>query len=293
MELVAYNVDPKRFDDEGRIAIMPIGDIQWAGPRGSTSLGLLRRRIEVGLEHRAYFMGFGDYIDFMSPSNRQARKGAGFYDTTEQVIEDAAMRLAEEIFELALKPTVGHWLGLLEGHHFTQFESGGTTDSWLAEKLKTVHLGTTAYVGLKFKANSDHRMVNIWGTHGCGGGTLASAPVQKLERVAPSWHADIMIMGHMTKKSKGEIDRVYPQWGRRHHFLVHRTTHLVGAGGFSKGYMERSRNGGVPRGSYVESGMMRPTVLGNPLIFIKPHFVDKTKQGERIRYWSPEIEVLS
>lgn len=293
MELVAYNVDPKRADKDGRVALMPLGDIQWSGPQGSTDLDLLRRRIDEGLKHKAYFLGFGDYIDFMSPSNRKARKGAGFYDTTEQVIEDAATELTQQIFDLALKPTIGHWLGLLEGHHYTQFDSGGTTDSWLAEKLKTVHLGTTAYVGLRFKTGYGWRTVNVWGTHGCGGGMSASAPVQKLERVAPAWEADVMIVGHMTKKSKGEIDRVYPQWGRKKHFLGTRTTHLVGAGGFSKGYIEGSRAGGVPRGSYVEQGMMRPTVLGNPLLFITPKFVDKTKDNERIRYWAPTVEVLS
>jgi hypothetical protein len=69
--------------------------------------------------------------------------------------------------------------------------------------------------------------------------------------------------------------------------------HLVGAGGFSKGYMERTQNGKVPRGSYVEAGMMRPVVLGNPLVFITPNIYDKVKEGERVRYWSPQIEVLS
>jgi hypothetical protein len=293
VELVAYNADPKRFDREGRVYVMPIGDIQWAGPKGSTDLDLLHRRIDEGLKRNAYFMGFGDYIDFMSPSNRKARRGAGFYDTTEQVIEDAAMELTERIYDLALKPTVGRWFGLLEGHHYTQFDAGGTTDSWLAEKLKTVHLGTTAYVGLRFKTAYGNRTVNIWGTHGCGGGGRCTAAVSKLEGIAAAWDADLMMMGHATKKGAGEIDRMYPQWGRRRHFLAARTTHLVGTGGFSKGYIEHSRNGGVPRGSYVEQGMMRPTVLGNPLIFIKPHFVDKTKDGERIRYWAPEIEVLS
>jgi hypothetical protein len=295
MELIQYKVDASKLNGKP-IAIMPIGDIQWAGPKGSTSLDLLRRRIDVGLKHDAWFLGMGDYIDFMSPSNRKARKGAGFYDTTEMVIDDKAMELTQEIFEKALKPTVGRWYGLLEGHHFTQLEDGTTTDQHLARWLKTAFLGTTVGIGLKvenFQGSSASCNVDIWATHGCGGGTTAAAPVNKLEKVSPSWHVDLMVMGHMTKKAHAEIDRVEYYWGKKQHFLRHRTMHLVGAGGFSKGYMERTQNGKVPRGSYVEAGMMRPVVLGNPLVFITPNIYDKVKEGERVRYWSPQIEVLS
>ena len=106
---------------------MPVGDIQWTGLKGETVVSMLRRHIEWGVEHGAYFLGMGDMIDFASPSNRQALRAAALYDNAQQVIDDAARNLVHELYETVLKPSKGRWLGLLEGHHFTQFRDGTTS----------------------------------------------------------------------------------------------------------------------------------------------------------------------
>ena len=50
-----------------------------------------------------------------------------------------------KIIDKFLKPTVGRWIGAVEGHHF--FEGGGaTTDQFLCDWLKTTFLGTAAYI---------------------------------------------------------------------------------------------------------------------------------------------------
>lgn len=108
MELVTHTFPLKHSKP---VTIIPIGDIQWAGERGSTALGLLQRTIERGLEEDAWFVGMGDYIDFLSPSNRQRLASAALYDTAMDVVDSKAMELTEEIYEKALKPTKGRWLG--------------------------------------------------------------------------------------------------------------------------------------------------------------------------------------
>ena len=131
-------------------------------------------------------------------------------------------------------------------------------------------------------------MVILWLHHGTGSGQRASYPATKLEGIAAYWEADIFIMGHTTKLAVVPINRVYPVWQGVPH-LAHRKKLLIGAGGFSKGYIESLKQGHVPMGTYVEKGMMNPSSLGCPLITIVPHFRDETIRGTRQRVWEPLI----
>src|SRR5688572_14554853 len=112
---------------------------------------MLKRAIEWGVEKGAWFIGMGDYVDAFSPSNRQRIRSAALYDTAQSMIDQKAESLVTELYEEALKPSKGRWLGLLEGHHYHQFSAGMTTDMLLADMLGTKHLGTAAYVRMVFK----------------------------------------------------------------------------------------------------------------------------------------------
>jgi len=250
--------------DTGRaksIVVAPIGDFQWSGANGSTAQDHLKRHIDRCLALDAWFLGMGDYIDFMSPSNRARQKAAGLYDTAEDVLEDAAGSLVNEVFERFLTPTVGRWIGLLEGHHFFEF-GGRTSDMLLAEKLKTKHLGSSCFAHLKPCG------VTLWAHHGQGGGMLPSAPLNKLYHVAAGLEgADVYLMGHTTKASAVRLSRPQPTWGKTSD-LVHRDIFLVNTGGFSKSSVVGHRRGNIPRGDYAEQGMMTPSPLRSPLVLI-------------------------
>jgi len=255
MQLVQMEVKSKR------VVVCPIGDIQWSGSSGSTAQDHLRRHIDRCLDMDAWFIGMGDYIDFASPSNRARIKSANLYDTAEEVLEQAAGGLVNDVFETFLKPTVGRWIGLLEGHHFFEF-GGRTSDMLLAEKLKTQPLGTSCYV------NIQPCDVTIWAHHGLGGGMLPSAPLNKLYHVAAGLvGADVYMMGHTTKASHTRLSRPYPVWKPRPKF-IHRDIHLVNTGGFSKSNIVGHRRGGIVRGDYAEQGMMTPSPLTAPIVYI-------------------------
>src|SRR4030095_12353890 len=143
MELISFPI-PKKTQ---RLVIAPIGDIQWSGHKGPTAKDSLKRHLDRAMEMQSYFIGMGDYIDFVSPSNRKKLKAAGLYDVAEAVLEEKAMELMTQVYEEFLKPTTGRWLGLVEGHHFYE-GPGWTTDEKLAELLKTTFLGTSAYVNI-------------------------------------------------------------------------------------------------------------------------------------------------
>lgn len=256
MELVKVNT---RYQ---RVVVAPFGDAQWSGANGPTAQDHIKRHIEHCMKLDAWFIGLGDYIDFLSPSNRQRLAAAALYDTASDVINEKAHELTEEVYEKLLKPTTGRWLGLLEGHHYYQGD-GETSDQWLAQMLKTRFLGTSAYVKL------EPSNVVIWAHHGMGGGVLPAAPLNKLYHTSSGLHgADIYLMGHCTKLCVSRLSRPTPNWDKVEPDLTHNDIFLVSTGGFSKSNVVRHKVGRIPRGDYAEKGMMTPSPLAAPIIYI-------------------------
>lgn len=295
MELVTFEV-PYKQSDKHPIVIAPLGDIQWAGTRGPTAKDTLREYLDRTRELDAYYLGMGDYTDFLSPSNRQRLRAAALYDTAEDVIDDKALDLALELYQDFLKPTKGRWLGMLHGHHYATLRTGETTDQRLCGLLNTRFLGTSAFIRLQFQQHNALQNVIIWAHHGCGGGTTAGAPLNKLQHAALGFDADIYVMGHTTKQPAVPLNRIKPRWnGKGSPDLVHRKVLLVNSGGFSKGYVEGAKQGRVPMGGYVEQRMLNPASLGAPVIRIQPYTKDTgdhtTPANPRRREWAPRISV--
>ena len=296
MQLVSYSMPWKPM------VLMPVGDIQWFGDQREVALEKLKKHILWGVQQGAWFLGMGDYIDAFSPSNRQRLKSAGLYDNANRVVERAAVKLVDELYDQALKPSKGRWLGLLAGHHFAELRDGTTTDQYLARKLGTQFLGDCAYVRLLFTKGggagpkSAHTgSVTVWCHHGEGAGMSAAAPIQRLEKLPASWDADIFLMGHQSKIAAVPMDRCFPVWphqqGMHEPKLYYKTVLLCGTGSFMKGYVEGRQEGLTPRGTYVEKGMMRPVSLGAPVITITPRDKDTEKdaRGKRSKVWLPDI----
>jgi hypothetical protein len=289
MELVSHTIGVKSRS-KSQILVMPVGDIQWAGMPQEIALGMLKRHIKWGVEQGAYFIGMGDYIDTFSPSNRARLTSAGLYDTAMKVTDKMTKDLVDEIYDEALAPSKGRWLGLLEGHHFNEFRDGTTTDQYLSQKLDAKFLGTSAYVRLSFHNGTKRGATLIWCHHGVGGGGTMGGSLNKLENLAKSWEADIYLLGHDTKKVGAPIDYVkpiFPNNGAPPR-LVHRTRIIARTGGFLKGYIPGNKHGQVPRGNYVEQAMLNPVALGGVLVKITPAWLD-TPEGSTV--WHPDYKV--
>jgi|TARA_R110002012_G_scaffold183899_8_gene350436 hypothetical protein len=266
---------------KGPITIAPIGDLQLGS--SSASKDHFKRHLDFVLKQpNPLFVGMGDSVDVASPSNRQKLRSAALYDSVEEALVDAAERQIEEVKKL-LEPTKGMWAGMLEGHHFFEFQDGSTTDTRLCEWLGTPFLGTSAFIQARISSSDVYEVDNsrvttctIFCHHGEGSGTRVSAPINKLEGLISAFSADVYLIGHMSKKVAAPVDQLYAKRGGK---LGHRTLLLVGTGGFSQGYQEGSKSlAGNPRGSYVEKGMMKPVALGAPIIsadYIRGHREDK------------------
>ena len=180
------------------------------------------------------------------------------------------------------------------------FAPGGNTDIKLCEMLDAPYLGdphdpdiNMAVVRVEFRNETQYNSINVWAWHGKGYGQKMAYPSYKLETIANYWEGiDIFLMGHFTKKSHASFDRPYPvlNGGPAAHepFLQHRTIHLVGTGGWSKGYVE-----GTPakpaHTTYVEKAGLSPVALGQPIVRIAPKRRTSTRTG--LRTWDPGITV--
>jgi hypothetical protein len=245
---------------------MPVGDLQWGSP--GVDLKRIKDHLRKGLDLGALFIGTGDYTDFLSPSNRRYMKNAGLYDTATELIERWHREQLEEIKDI-LAPTRGMWLGLHEGHHYYEYGDGTTCDTVLAEYLGAPFLGTCAVTRLTFRDAYDHSVqCLIWSHHGQGGG---SDPVAKLMNVAPGFpQVDIFIAGHNTQVDARPKDTIWFYGNQGNLRMRSKTQMFVAAGGFMQGYTQGSRIAGRASGSYVERGMMRPTAIGAPIIYVSP-----------------------
>lgn len=245
---------------------MPLGDIQLGSP--GCDLVQLKRHIKWGVEHNVFWLGMGDYTDFLSPSNRRYMKNAGLYDTANQLIEEWHRKHLDELKDI-LAPTRGMWLGLHQGHHYFEYGDGGTCDTELAKFLDAPFLGTAAVTRLMFKSPERHVVdCTIWSHHGEGGG---QDPLNRLLKVAPGFpQVDIFVQGHNTQVDARPKDTIwfYGRSGRLR--MRNKRKMFVASGGWMQGYNQGSKIAGRPQGSYVEQGMMPPTAIGGSVITVTP-----------------------
>lgn len=255
---------------------MPIGDFQLGSP--GTDMRHIREHVKWGVDHGVFFLGMGDYTDFLSPSNRRYLKNSGLYDTAMDIIETVGHQHLETLMKL-LEPTKGMWLGLHEGHHLFEFGDGTTTDTELAKFLEAPFLGTAAVSRLQFRRAADEggyaaAEALLWSHHGEGSG--ATDPVQRLKKVAPGFpQIDVFIQGHNTKLGSEIVNNIWFYGGHDELKMRSKKQMFVAAGGFMTGYTQDSRFNGRAAGSYVERGMMRPSAIGAPIITIEPRHKER------------------
>lgn len=250
--------------------LMPVGDVQHGS--SAADLDKFKRHMDWGMKHNAYFIGMGDMVDMPSPSGRQKIKNADFYDSVTDALTEKAEEHMEDVYQV-IKGSEGHWLGMVEGHHYWDFGGGVTTDTILAKKMDCPFLGTCGIVQVKFKGEGRGvRQVScqIWAHHGEGSGVTMASPINKLERMMSRFPTvDIFLLGHYSRKVGYPVDALVPKFGKNPRLVAKRRI-LAVTGGFARGYEVNSRKNGRPGGSYVEKGLMPPTNLGGIVIRARP-----------------------
>ena len=276
-----------RLPEDKPLAIAPLGDIQY-GNEGC-SLKLLKEHLEwidedfTNCDLR--FIGTGDYIDLMSPSNRDRYKASGLYSSAVRAVDGALAEYVNKLAEVLHPHLEGKVTTLCRGHHWMEWSD----DEWLFQThpdlklapprdsdrylsfLLGSHLNSTgnlrrgwgvtekvAYVSYVWPSG---RRFNVLAFHGEGGGQTLTYTLNKLDKFAGHWDdIDAVIMGHTHKlgavpKQKLTVDR--------HGIIRHRNVPLVSAGSFLKGYVENAE-------TYVEGKQLHPIALGGAVIKAYP-----------------------
>ena len=237
--------------------IVPVGDVQLMDSRipeyatwAKKAFVDYMKRVQ-DTHPNPYYIGMGDYIDFMSPSNRESFKKAKIYDSSRHWIEEAGRILTDQFLEL-MEPfnTAGRWLGILSGHHYVEFSDGTNSDQIIARELEAPYLGVCGHISLRIRRKGAKTVghVNVWAHHGSGSRRYPASKL--LNDVVPYWpEADLYLMGHMHEADAARVNRMVIRGTE----VVDHNALAVVTGGWLKGYVE-----GVS--GYVEAASMRPSV---------------------------------
>lgn len=258
-----------------RTVIAPIGDVQ-LGNFGCAE-DEFRKWIKRCISLDAWFVGMGDYIDLASPSERIRLVSSAKYDSTVEAFEETAQRHTERFLNL-LKGTEGRWIGMLEGHHYTHFLDGTTTDTRICRALNTQFLGDCAMIRCVMNTTPNSpidrtRAVTFWLHHGEGSGETIGSPVNKMTRVALGFDADVFMMAHYHRKGVFDLAPELSMATKPPYRLVARERKAILTGAWLRGYVEGSKQAGGSRagGTYVEQKMLTPLPIGAPLVYLEPY----------------------
>ncbi len=262
--------------------LMPINDIQYDGPEGVADLKRLARHLAWGMERNALFIGLGDFIDFMSPSNRERYAGANLYTNARESIDRLANQLEAELME-TLRPTRGRWIGLLQGHHFFEHLDGSSSDTRFAEALDTKYLGDSVLGRIRFRdEHGGTTAIKIFAHHGSGGSSKYSATaLNKLEDQKRSHPGVRLFMQAHVPQLAASQSTALDITDHDEPIIVHEDSHYVVCGGFARAFQQGHTFAGRAQGGYAEKAMMHPAVIGGAVIRLKPE--NKFANGRRVR----------
>jgi len=209
----------------------------------------------------AYFLGMGDYDDLLSFSERKAITSACLHESTMSSLDDLFYeRTTKMLKEISFMK--GKVIGLIEGNHFGELQSGITTTQLMCDKLGCKYLGGNAFIRLSFSHGSKRTAIDIWAHHGKGASRLCGGSINSVENMCNTADADIYLMGHDHRKSVAMKTRL-TLTGNNGLTLSHKKILLGRTGSFLKGY--------VPdKPSYIVKAALSPTDLGVVKIELTP-----------------------
>ena len=193
-----------------------------------------------------YFLGMGDYLDSTSTSEREClgQISKSMHETFKR--DTKALQLAKiEMLAKEMDFMNGRTIGLINGNHYFEFDSGINGDQKLAEMLDCKYLGVCALIRVYFSEHGRQHSLDIFAHHGCGAARLIGGSINRVAQMFEGVEADKPSWG-MTISA--EVCRLH-----RDYFLkiIHATKNC------------ESVNGN--RGQSVPAHILRHSGLANPI----------------------------
>lgn len=206
----------------------------------------------------AYFLGMGDYDDLASYSERRLLNSTDLHESTQATLDEIYSERVKKLLN-EIDFMKGRIVGLIEGNHYGQLQSGMTTTQMMCDKLKCKYLGVSSFVRLSFPFKHKSACVDMWVHHGRGASRLAGGSINTVEQMSGIAEAQIYLMGHDHRKSVAMKSRLH----RADTKLCMKKVLLGRTGSFLRGYVDEQP-------SYVARASMIPTDLGVIKIELTP-----------------------
>jgi len=228
-----------------QFSIGMVGDIQLGNPGFSEGAWSRAVRATRQVQGTLFLVGMGDYIDFMSPSNRANYRASGIYSSSRRLIDErVAVPLVKDV-AAKMKGMNGKWSVLLEGHHWCdmyQAEADGSSentgatqnsDIFLAQLLDAPFVGLMQTALVRFKL-SNGRVFTLLASHGAGGGQTLTYMLNKMVKKVGGWEEiDAVATGHTHVLSGLAIPKL--RYSEVEKDLVARNVPIINTGSFLKG----------------------------------------------------------
>jgi predicted phosphodiesterase len=149
----------------------------------------------------AYFLGMGDYLDSTSTTEREClgHISKQMHDTFRkdiQALQQAKIdMMADELIFMK-----GRLIGLINGNHYFEFQSGMNSDQKLADALNCKYLGVCALIRIYFNMANRKCALDIFAHHGLGAARLVGGSINRVAQMFEGVEADVAVMGHDHKR---------------------------------------------------------------------------------------------
>lgn len=285
MKVVTYTHKYESRPD-GVFKPIPIGDVH-IGSRGLDEK-IWYQTLDLALEEKRPIIGMGDYGEFISKNDRRHDySGIAFKyltpDKQYKKIRDDLMPLKDQI------------ICILAGNHEYTYWAQNSIDwaNWLAAELGVPYCPDFAYIAVKFHRDSGKRgerhRLNILAHHGWTNARTDGYKIKvihDMKQVFPECH--IYLMGHVHKL--GEALPTSHLWVDERNNIREFTQRYFFTGSFVKNYEAGDTRDEdlFPFSNYASRKGYPPTMLGSPLLYIRPNRTDtnnpKNKTPFDIRY---------
>jgi hypothetical protein len=221
-----------------------------------------------------YYLGMGDYSDFLSTSERKHLNQAGLHESTSKTIDDLILSQTNRFYN-EIKFMKGRLIGLLEGNHYGVLQNGTTTTQYLCSLLGCKYLGISSFVRLGFSLGNKRASVDIWANHGKGASRMVGGSLNTVQQMTEVAEADVFLMGHDHKKSIATKTKLVLTGNGDNITLNHKKILFGRTGSFLVGYKSDVD-------SYVAGRCLPPTDLGVLRIYMKPKRERIRENGETV-----------
>jgi hypothetical protein len=201
-EIHRFEIPFQKYGD--RIYIIPFGDVHRYS-RNCSVEQWLEFLDWAKHEKNIYFLGMGDYDDFMSESERKSLIIATqeWHDDSVEDMNDMILDKIEKFYH-EIKFMKGHLIGLVEGNHYSILKSGISSTQKLCEMLNCKYLGVNAFVRIVFRYMKSPKVthsIDVFAHHGRGAARSGGASIAQVEEMAKYAFANLYLMGHDHKRT--------------------------------------------------------------------------------------------